>query len=62
MTINNPLSIKNHPNYEETIEEVIHNNIDKELMKKLSIKTKREERAEALYVLYKLRDNYIGNL
>jgi len=51
---NKLFSIKNHPDYESTIDEVINENFDKELMDEAIRRTKREGRAEALYVLFKL--------
>jgi len=47
--------IKKHPDYEATIEDVVNKNIDKELMAEALKYSRIEYRAEALYVLLKLK-------
>ena len=54
----NLLSIKDHPDYDTTINEVIHSVVDKKLMDEAIRRTKNESKAEALYVLLKLEDNH----
>jgi hypothetical protein len=49
------IPIKKHPDYEATIEEVVNKNIDQNLMAEALKYSKREDRAEALYVLLKLK-------
>jgi len=49
------LSIKNHPDYEATIEEVVNHDVDEKLMREAIRRAKRESHAEALYVLYRLK-------
>jgi len=47
--------IKKHPDYETTIEDVVNKNIDKNLMSEALKYSKDKNRAEALYVLLKLK-------
>ncbi|WP_157829170.1 hypothetical protein [Colwellia sp. 75C3] len=47
--------IKNHPDYNATIEEVINKDFDEAVMAEAFRRTARESRAEALYVLLKLK-------
>jgi uncharacterized membrane-anchored protein YjiN (DUF445 family) len=47
--------LKNHPDYEKTIDEVIENRFDKGIMEKAIKKAKKRSQAEAIYVLLKLR-------
>jgi len=47
--------IKKHPDYETTIEDVVNKNIDKNLMSEALKYSKEKNRAEALYVLLKLK-------
>ncbi len=49
------LSVKNHPDYEATIEEVVNHDVDEKLMRQAIKYSKREGQAEALYVLYRLK-------
>lgn len=46
--------VKEHPKFDETIEEIIQQRFDVELMAKALILAKNESQAEALYVLLKL--------
>ncbi len=46
--------INEHPDYNDTIEEIVQKTFDREIMDIALTKTKRESRAEALYVLLKL--------
>jgi len=50
------LSIKEHPDYDATIDEIINNIIDKKLMDKAIRRTENKSKAEALYVLLKLEE------
>jgi len=49
-------SIKIHPEYETIIREVVNNNVDEKLMEQALTNSKTESQAEALYVLYRLRE------
>jgi len=57
MEKNNTLLVKEHPDYEATIDDVVHKKIDQKLMDEATRRTKRESRAEALYVLLKLKES-----
>jgi len=46
-----------HPNYDDVIEEVLHNSFDEDLMSVALLKTKTESQAEALYVILKLKQS-----
>jgi hypothetical protein len=60
MENNNFLTIKNHPDYEATIDEVIKKRVDNKLMDEAIRKTNGKERAEAVYVLLKLNNRHIS--
>jgi hypothetical protein len=60
MENNNFLAIKNHPDYEATIDEVIKKRVDNKLMDEAIRKTNGKERAEAVYVLLKLNNRHIS--
>jgi len=49
------LNVKEHPDYEAVIEEVLQKKFDKELMAKALRSAKSESQAEAIYVLLKLK-------
>jgi hypothetical protein len=53
------LSIKSHPDYDTTIDEVINKEVDKNIMDEAIRRSKREERAEALYVILKLNNSHL---
>jgi hypothetical protein len=55
----NFLTIKNHPDYDATIDEVIKKSVDKQLMNEAISRTNGADRAEALYVLLKLSNTHI---
>jgi len=46
--------LKNHPDYKQTLDEVIEKRFDKSIMEKAIKKAKKESQVEALYVLLKL--------
>jgi len=46
--------MQDHPDYDETIEEVVQKRFDQSLMDQAMRNAKREEQAEALYVMLKL--------
>ncbi len=48
-------SIKNHPDYETTIAEVVNKMFDPKLMSQALQHSKNEDQAEALYVFLKLK-------
>jgi hypothetical protein len=52
------LSIKSHPDYGTTIDEVIDKEVDENIMNETERRNKREERAKALYVILNLSDSY----
>jgi hypothetical protein len=56
----NVLAIKNHPDYDATIEEVIKKSVDKQLMNEAIRRTNGADRAEAIYVLLKLSSRHIS--
>jgi hypothetical protein len=56
----NFLAIKNHPDYEATIDEVIKKRVNNKLMDEAIRKTNGKERAEAVYVLLKLNNRHIS--
>jgi hypothetical protein len=51
------LSIKEHPDYDATIDEIINSVVDKRLMDEAIRRTENKSKAEALYVLLKLEEN-----
>jgi len=53
-TSNKIPSMQDHPDYDETIEEVVQKRFDQSLMDQAMRNAKREEQAEALYVMLKL--------
>jgi hypothetical protein len=54
MTKNILSNIKDHPDYNATIEEVVNKDVDAGLMAEAFRRSSRESRAEALYVILKL--------
>jgi len=48
--------LKSHPNYDAVIDEVVQEIFDEETMSRALRNAKRESQAEALYVLYKLKE------
>jgi len=56
MNKNKTILVKNHPDYEATIDDVVNKQIDQKLMDEALLRTKRESRAEALYVMLKLQE------
>jgi len=55
MNTSHPIELKDHPEYENTIDEVVKKKFDKSLMNEALKISVRESRAEALYVLLKLK-------